>query len=198
MTETNKLYQEGLRMCRAYLTEHLQNPNLPTEKDLKDTQEEFFKFYKMFEPVKHEILNEIKLVITVVPGGEANILENENRSKWFEEKKSSYDFNRKNACISFIHSEQILPPSVINRLDTDTNKVLERLADPESKKSDIRGLVYGNVQMGKTTNYSMLINKAYDVGYKFIVILAGATNALRTQTQIELEKCYGIHQMRMN
>ena len=81
MTETNKLFQEGLRNCRAYLTEHLQNPNLPTEKDLKDTQEEFFKFYKMFEPVKHEILNEIKLVITVVPGGEANILENENRSK---------------------------------------------------------------------------------------------------------------------
>lgn len=188
MTETNELYEEGNRSCKAYLQKHLQNPDVTTEKDLRDTLDKFFKFYTQFEPVKQEIEKEAKIYTAVVPGGEANILEDENRSKWFEEKKSSYDFNRKKAFISFIQSEQILPPSVINRLDTDTNKVLERLADPEAKKSDIRGLVYGNVQMGKTTNYSMLINKAYDVGYKFIVILAGATNALRTQTQIELEK----------
>jgi hypothetical protein len=53
-----------------------------------------------------------------------------------------------------------------------------------------RGLVMGHVQMGKTTNYSALIAKAADAGYRIIVVLAGMTSSLRYQTQVRLDKAF--------
>ena len=46
----------------------------------------------------------------------------------------------------------------------------------------------GHVQSGKTTNYSALIAKALDSGYRHIIILAGITNSLRRQTQERLDE----------
>ncbi|MGY2255726.1 PD-(D/E)XK motif protein [Pseudomonas reactans] len=51
-----------------------------------------------------------------------------------------------------------------------------------------RGLVVGHVQSGKTGNYTGLICKAADAGYKIIIVLAGLHNNLRSQTQIRLEE----------
>ena len=42
--------------------------------------------------------------------------------------------------------------------------------------------------MGKTLNYIGLINKAADMGYKLIVILAGGTETLQNQTQERIEE----------
>ena len=50
-----------------------------------------------------------------------------------------------------------------------------------------KGLVVGHVQSGKTTNYSGLINKGIDTGYKIFIIFAGLTNILRNQTQERIE-----------
>jgi hypothetical protein len=44
------------------------------------------------------------------------------------------------------------------------------------------------VQSGKTSNYSGLICKAADAGYKIIIVLAGMHNNLRSQTQMRLEE----------
>lgn len=51
-----------------------------------------------------------------------------------------------------------------------------------------RGLVVGQVQSGKTSNYTGLICKAADAGYKLIVVLAGLHNNLRSQTQLRLDE----------
>jgi hypothetical protein len=48
--------------------------------------------------------------------------------------------------------------------------------------------VVGNVQSGKTGNYTGLICKAADAGYKIIIVLAGLHNNLRSQTQIRLDE----------
>ena len=44
-------------------------------------------------------------------------------------------------------------------------------------------MVFGFVQAGKTLNYTSVSNAAMDAGYDLIVVLAGATNILRSQTQ---------------
>jgi hypothetical protein len=49
-------------------------------------------------------------------------------------------------------------------------------------------LVVGHVQSGKTGNYTGLVCKAADAGYKIIIVLAGLHNNLRSQTQIRLEE----------
>jgi len=45
----------------------------------------------------------------------------------------------------------------------------------------------GDVQSGKTSNYTSLVNKAADVGYQIIVILTGMIEELRQQTQERLD-----------
>lgn len=77
----------------------------------------------------------------------------------------------------------------VDALDEATNKILEQLEDPLREGAwDRRGLVVGHVQSGKTGNYTGLICKAADAGYKIIIVLAGLHNNLRSQTQIRLEE----------
>lgn len=51
-----------------------------------------------------------------------------------------------------------------------------------------KGLVVGQVQSGKTANYTGLICKAADAGFNFIVVLAGILNNLRSQTQSRIDE----------
>jgi len=89
----------------------------------------------------------------------------------------------------------------IERLDSYTDRVLEQLGNPGLDLSrgswDRRGLVVGHVQSGKTENYTGLICKATDAGYKVIVVLTGIHEALRVQTQERLEEGFtGVRSIR--
>lgn len=77
----------------------------------------------------------------------------------------------------------------VNRLDEITFDILGQMEDPDREGNwDIRGLVVGHVQSGKTANYAGLICRAIDAGYKVIVVLAGTLNNLRSQTQIRIDE----------
>jgi hypothetical protein len=80
-------------------------------------------------------------------------------------------------------------PKNIALLDESSTNVVERLADPEDADSPARkGLVVGYVQSGKTANFTAVIAKAADAGYRLVVVLAGLQNTLRDQTQRRLDK----------
>jgi 3-dehydroquinate dehydratase len=81
-----------------------------------------------------------------------------------------------------------MAPAAVDAIDEVTTRVLERLEDPQRLPEwDRRGMVMGDVQSGKTSNYVGLICKAADAGYKFIVVLAGLHNNLRSQTQLRVD-----------
>lgn len=85
--------------------------------------------------------------------------------------------------------EAKLPSAAIDELDRTTDDVLGLLEDPiRTDAWDRRGLVVGHVQSGKTGNYTGLICKAADAGYKIIIVLAGLHNNLRSQTQVRLDE----------
>lgn len=85
----------------------------------------------------------------------------------------------------------ILPPHVVGVLDQVTSEVLDYCGNPADQASwSRRGMVLGHVQSGKTTNYSGLICKAADAGYKVIILLAGITNSLRAQTQERIDEAF--------
>ncbi|MFE4392775.1 MULTISPECIES: Z1 domain-containing protein [Streptomycetaceae] len=75
----------------------------------------------------------------------------------------------------------------VQSLDEASTKVVSMLDHPLEKSFSTRGLVVGYVQSGKTTNFTALIAKAADVGYKFFIVLAGMHNGLRRQTQLRLQ-----------
>lgn len=82
-----------------------------------------------------------------------------------------------------------LPKSVIDATDEVTDRVLDRLGDPRNLGPwSRRGMVVGHVQSGKTANYTGLICKAADAGYRLIVVIAGIHNNLRNQTQARIDE----------
>jgi hypothetical protein len=82
-----------------------------------------------------------------------------------------------------------LPKSVIDATDEVTDRVLDRLGDPRNLSPwSRRGMVVGHVQSGKTANYTGLICKAADAGYRLILVIAGIHNNLRNQTQARIDE----------
>jgi len=80
-------------------------------------------------------------------------------------------------------------PEVVQSLSDVSQKILGHLQDPVSEGAwDRRGLVIGHVQSGKTANYLALIARAADAGYKFIIVIAGIHNNLRSQTQERIDE----------
>jgi hypothetical protein len=121
--------------------------------------------------------------------GQDSMLENtEGHVAWLsaERKKGRRYWPRYQGFI-----ERKMPASAIDALDISTDRILGMLEDPHREGAwDRRGLVVGHVQSGKTGNYSGLVNKAADAGYKIIIVLAGLHNNLRSQTQIRLEESF--------
>jgi len=75
----------------------------------------------------------------------------------------------------------------VQSIDDATDRILGALENPSGDlEFDTRGLVVGYVQSGKTANYSALIAKAADTGYRLFVVLTGIHDSLRQQTQRRL------------
>lgn len=110
---------------------------------------------------------------------------------WLAGRKSDIDFFYWHRLRDFLIDEDVLPPNVVSRLDTETDRILDGCGNPASTDPWFyRGMVMGHVQSGKTTNYSALITKAADAGYKVIILLAGLTNSLRSQTQQRIDEYF--------
>ena len=82
-----------------------------------------------------------------------------------------------------------LPRDVITSTDEVTDRILDRMGNPHDPNPwDRKGMVVGHVQSGKTANYTGLVCKAADAGYRLIVVIAGIHNNLRNQTQARIDE----------
>ncbi len=78
--------------------------------------------------------------------------------------------------------------SALRSLDDSSDRILRQLMAPSTERFDIRGLVLGFVQSGKTANYTAVIAKAADAGYRLMIVLSGIDNGLRRQTNSRLKR----------
>jgi hypothetical protein len=88
----------------------------------------------------------------------------------------------------FLLSNKGWDSSALRSLDDSSDRILRQLAAPSTERFDIRGLVLGFVQSGKTANYTAVTAKAADAGYRLIVVLSGIDNGLRRQTNNRLKR----------
>ena len=73
-------------------------------------------------------------------------------------------------------------------LDKDSKSIIQMLGNPKTDNGNHRrGLLIGDVQSGKTASYTAIMNRAVDVGYNVIVLLAGSLENLRRQTQERID-----------
>jgi hypothetical protein len=147
---------------------------------------------KMFATYPPVPLDEAKAVATLIQrfshrmGKATTLKDNTGHFDWLTAaRKKDWHYWRRYRD----YQESKLSDVVVDGLDEATEDILGLLEDPLRADSwDRRGLVVGHVQSGKTSNYTGLINKAADAGYKIIIVLAGMHNNLRSQTQMRLEE----------
>lgn len=110
---------------------------------------------------------------------------------WLKDCSASIDFYYWNRLKRYYLEGGSLAAPVVATLDAVTDQILDFSGNPlTSGTGSRRGMVMGHVQSGKTTNYSALICKAADAGYRTIILLAGITNSLRAQTQERLDETF--------
>lgn len=85
--------------------------------------------------------------------------------------------------------------AAVSSIDQATTRILAGCANPMSPGDKSKGLVIGYVQSGKTANYTGLIAKAVDAGYRIVIVLAGMYTNLRVQTQLRLQKDLGMDEV---
>ncbi|MBA2391942.1 MAG: Z1 domain-containing protein [Ktedonobacteraceae bacterium] len=112
-----------------------------------------------------------------------------DHQEWLFSRRAEVDWRFWERYQRYLKEESKLPPQATRRLDEITDQILSRLENPQRPGPwDRRGMVVGQVQSGKTSNYTALICKAADAGYKLIVVLTGLHNSLRSQTQQRLDE----------
>ncbi len=115
----------------------------------------------------------------------------ERRIPWLNEKRAQINFETGfwGRYRDHLGDKKNFATDPISKLDKLTDKILDSLFDPTKEiQIDKKGLVVGQVQSGKTSNYTGLICKAADSGFKLIIVLAGIHNNLRSQTQLRLDE----------
>lgn len=137
-------------------------------------------------PLSEKEIVELKNAITATfdfyqEEGEA-LLSDYNHVDWYpEDGKYRPYWERYFLWVTEKTSELGSPES---KFSYNTDAITNLLGNPNSGDPfQVRGLVMGDVQSGKTGTYIGLMCKAVDAGYKVIVLLTGTTESLRIQTQ---------------
>ena len=122
--------------------------------------------------------------------GQGTILEDRlNHEPWLDDAKGKKEWKFWKRYERYLEETDHWAFQSIVRLDEITDSILERLESPERDgRWSRRGMVVGQVQSGKTANYTGLICKAADAGYRLIIVLSGLHNSLRSQTQLRLDE----------
>lgn len=117
-----------------------------------------------------------------------SVLRDRKHKNWLPERKTEISWGFWKRYRQYLEEEKSWSHVVTGKLDQVTDAILGDIGNPaQSGAWDRRGMVVGDVQSGKTANYTGLICKAVDAGYKLIIVLAGMTNDLRSQTQSRLD-----------
>lgn len=163
--------------------------DLPNSGQIRDVIGEYraAPFYEVSDESAEKMARELEttLGISMEIG---SVIKEKDYVEWLTASKMSIDpyyWDRYRELLEDKH----FPPRVIAKLDEVTDKTLGLLGNPrEDGPWDRRGMVVGHVQSGKTANYTGLICKAADAGYRLIVVIAGIHNNLRNQTQQRIDE----------
>ena len=184
----NELNEKALNMCQAMIGF---KPGV-TDSDI-DTAISTVTSLPMFAGLDKIELKKSLLSIYNVKVNTYQILEGRDaRIPWLKEfkaeRRSEWLFWTRYK--KYLAEQKHFAPEVIFQLDDLTDRILDKLFNPQRHDIIInkKGLVVGQVQSGKTANYTGLICKAADAGFNLIIILAGIHNNLRSQTQTRIDE----------
>lgn len=179
-------YQKAIEVCRTLI-------GIKSSVADEDMDNAVNSVVIMFPNLSKEVLKAKLMSIYNVRVEPMQILEGRDRRKpWLMAFKAAETSRWPfwNRYKYYLEHQKGFEPATIQGVDDMTDKILDRFFDP--RKTDVivskKGLVVGQVQSGKTANYTGLVCKAADTGFNLIIVLAGIHNNLRSQTQLRLDE----------
>ena len=163
----------------------------PTRDQVEEMAVKLASIFNYTGDMRNAINAAMESVVTRMGAGISLVAVSAEHDDHWVEKRKDVTWTYSRAYEGFL-LEKGWSPQVIQSLSDVTARILGHLQDPRSEgtKWSRRGLVIGHVQSGKTANYTGLIARAADAGYKFIVVIAGVHNNLRKQTQQRIDEAF--------
>ena len=164
-----------------------------TKEEIEDAVDEVLKMKYFINESREMLIRRVEELYTIRQDEFKSIEKADENLPWLNEKRADLDFANGfwGRYKEYLEIEKNFAPDVINKLDRLTDSILDNLFDPSLKITiNKKGLVVGQVQSGKTANYTGLVCKAADSGFKLIIIMAGIHNNLRSQTQLRIDESF--------
>lgn len=178
-----------LDLLRASVRPVIARSKLPTPELIRSTISEYRRLPMLAvdddeaEQLAREIESQLDIQMTV-----GSVVQEDGFVEWYQAARAGFEpyyWDR----YRLLLEEKAFAPAVVATLDQVTDRIAGLLENPEKPGPwDRRGMVVGHVQSGKTANYTGLICKAADAGYRLIVVIAGIHNNLRNQTQQRVDE----------
>lgn len=135
------------------------------------------------EEEKKEVIAELQTRLAIRMDRGACVKE-KNHVPWYYAAKAKLPSHFWDRYRTYLFKDAGFNSDVVDALDASTDEMMDLLSNPQANIDfQRRGLVIGDVQSGKTSNYIALMNKAADAGYRIIILLSGTIEKLRRQTQ---------------
>ena len=146
----------------------------------------------MFKKLNEEEIDDVRAAIKAefsIRLDRGVLIEEKGHEKWFLARKAQLDMRYWERYKKYLLADKGFSSKVVNTMDDVLDTLTDLLGDPTRDiKYKRRGLIIGDVQSGKTANYTGLICKAVDSGYKVVVLLTGTIERLRQQTQQRIDE----------
>lgn len=170
-------------MTRMMIKSRIGDVN-PTEEDIKSAIEDVAKMMPMEQQEKNYIEKQLQASYKVRMDLGNSVVNDVTYHPWISSRKAEIDFYYWNRYYKYLEVDQGWKTEVIDTLGQVSDDILDLCGNPaEEGRWKRKGLVLGDIQSGKTSNYLGLCNKAADAGYKIIILLTGTIEGLRKQTQ---------------
>ena len=179
--------------ARTLVLTLLRAEDAPTHEEIRSNVEDVIRLLSARgseDSIDPDLLTrEIESLCNVWVGTSTALDGSADHLEWLSNRRAEINWRFWERYRRFLEEDRNWAPRTVRRLDELTDEILGRLEDPERPGAwDRRGMVVGQVQSGKTSNYIGLICKAADAGYRLVVVLAGMHNSLRSQTQLRLDE----------
>lgn len=149
---------------------------------------DYLDIEEAIDPHSDEIEELITDKFLTIEVDKPKVFEAEGYFPWLQDERKNIRWNFYDRYEKYLLEYKKWKPKAIANLKKSSDIILDHMANPKSDKLfDKKGLVIGDIQSGKTANYTAVINKAIDAGYKIVIVFAGLTRDLRNQTQNRLD-----------
>lgn len=186
MKDSQFEFEKFIRHCLVELSDG--NDSIPSEERVVEAVDWLRSRFPMSDNEYQQILRMLFERLQVHMDNGIAVVNPTTYKPWLDTRRADIEFFYWNRYREYLLVQKDWNEQVVSTIGRVADEILDLLGNPaEPGIWKRRGLIMGDVQSGKTVNYTSLCNKAMDAGYRVIVVLTGMQENLRRQTQERMD-----------